>query len=66
MGDVKTRDEIKASLREWMHNTSRTEKVKKPIMDIQDMKAWWYLNFGVRMTDKFLVKALYVDSAIKA
>ncbi len=66
MGNVKTRAEVKAELRRWLFDTSRTEKVKRPVSDVQDLRAWWYLNFGIKMTEQFLVKALYINSAIKA
>lgn len=60
----KSREEIKASLRDWMTATSQLMKVGAPDkIDVDDITFWWKVTFGIRMRYKWAEKALYGRSS---
>ena len=56
---MKSRDEIKASLKDWMTATTQLHKAKNPQRSISDITYLWRLSAGIKMTDKWVEKALY-------
>lgn len=62
----KSREEIKASLRDWMTATCQLMKINKKSgakIDIEDITFWWKVTFGIRMRYKWAEKALYGRSS---
>jgi len=63
---MKSREEIKSSLRDWMTATSQLMKVGAPDkIDADDITFWWKVNFGIRMRSKWVEKALYGKKRIR-
>lgn len=53
------REEVKVLLRDWMTSTTQLIKVHNQHWRVDDISAWWRSNFGLRMSDKWVEKALY-------
>jgi hypothetical protein len=59
------REEIKSNLKDWMTATSQLEKAKNHNMTSSDISYLWRKIFGIKMTDKWIEKALYGNKSNK-
>lgn len=51
--------ERKSKLRSWIHDTSRQLHLNQSRMTTDEIRAWWFVNFGIRMPKDFLVKEIF-------
>ena len=56
---MKSRDEIKSNLRDWMTSTCQLTKAKFNNVTVSDITFMWRSQFGIKMTDAWVKKALY-------
>lgn len=59
---MSVKDERKTALRDWMTSTTQLLKVNHTTSSrpsTSDITYWWRAKIGVRMTDKWVEKALY-------
>ena len=58
------RQERKVILKDWMTSTTEMVKVSNPKCTSSDISFWWRENFGIKMTDRQVEKALYGNKKI--
>ncbi|OGM10449.1 hypothetical protein A2Z67_04025 [Candidatus Woesebacteria bacterium RBG_13_36_22] len=56
---MENKEEIKSKLRDWMTSTNQLTKARDPGFTLSDISFAWRIQFGVKMTDKWVEKSLY-------
>lgn len=53
---MKTKEEIKSALRDWMVATSTLVRVQ--VANNSEVSFWWRYQFGIKMQDRWIEKHL--------
>jgi transposase len=57
---IESREERKANLRDWMTAQTQLTKAKNHTLTMGDLSYLWRHEFGIRMSEKWVRKALNV------